>query len=115
MSDEPTTADEPTADEETSLPVIGEAEAIITDETRGARKVRDGVVVSDTMDKTVVVLVERRVKHPKYHKTVTKSKRYKAHDETNDAGIGDRVRIVETRPMSKDKRFRVAAILERAQ
>ncbi|CAN5427919.1 hypothetical protein BH23ACT9_BH23ACT9_19140 [soil metagenome] len=85
------------------------------DDQRGARKQRDGIVVSDKMDKTVVVLVERRVKHPKYHKTVTKSKRYKAHDETNDAHTGDRVRIVETRPLSKDKRFRVAAIIERAK
>jgi small subunit ribosomal protein S17 len=84
-------------------------------EQRGARKVRDGVVVSDKMDKTVVVLVERRVKHPKYHKTVTKSKRYKAHDEANDARVGDRVRIIETRPLSKTKRFRVAAVLERAK
>ena len=79
------------------------------------KRVLTGTIVSDKMDKTVVVLVERRVKHPKYHKTVTKSKRIKAHDETNDAGIGDRVRIVETRPLSKDKRFRVASILERAK
>ena len=86
-----------------------------TEGQRNARKVRDGVVVSDKMDKTVVVLVERRVKHPKYHKTVTKSKRIKAHDEANDAGIGDRVRIVETRPLSKSKSFRVETILERAK
>jgi small subunit ribosomal protein S17 len=109
MSD--TTADDTT----TAVPVLDEEAAVITDTTRGARKVRDGVVVSDKMDKTVVVLVERRVKHPKYHKTVTKSTRYKAHDEANDAAVGDRVRIVETRPLSKDKRFRVAAILERAK
>lgn len=82
---------------------------------RGARKVRDGVVVSDKMDKTVVVLVERRVKHPRYHKTVTKSTRYKAHDEDNQAGTGDRVRIVETRPLSKDKYFRLQQVLERAK
>lgn len=82
---------------------------------RGARKIRDGIVVSDKMDKTVVVQVERRVKHPKYHKTVTKSKRYKAHDENNDAGVGDRVRIVETRPLSKNKYFRLDTILERAK
>lgn len=82
---------------------------------RGARKVRDGVVVSDKMDKTVVVLVERRVKHPRYHKTVTKSTRYKAHDEENQAGTGDRVRIVETRPLSKDKYFRLQQVLERAK
>ncbi|WP_116716638.1 30S ribosomal protein S17 [Euzebya tangerina] len=82
---------------------------------RGARKIRDGIVVSDKMDKTVVVQVERRVKHPRYHKTVTKSKRYKAHDENNDAGVGDRVRIVETRPLSKNKYFRLDTILERAK
>ena len=84
-------------------------------EERGARKIRDGIVVSDKMDKTVVVLVERRVKHPKYHKTVTRSKKYAAHDETNDAKLGDRVRIVETRPLSKSKRFRVQTVLERAK
>lgn len=89
--------------------------AAVQEDERGARKVRDGVVVSDKMDKTVVVLVERRVKHPKYHKTVTKSKRYKAHDEANDAKVGDRVRIVETRPLSKTKRFRVQTVLERAK
>jgi small subunit ribosomal protein S17 len=103
------------SDESTATP----AEETPVEETpveeRGARKVRDGVVVSDKMDKTVVVLVERRVKHPKYHKTVTKSKRYKAHDEANDARVGDRVRIIETRPLSKTKRFRVAAVLERAK
>ena len=87
----------------------------VLDGERHARKSRDGVVVSDKMDKTVVVLVERRVKHPRYHKTVTRSKRYKAHDETNDVNVGDRVRIVETRPLSKDKRFRVAEVLERAK
>jgi small subunit ribosomal protein S17 len=111
MADDTTT---PATDEPT-LAVVDEDAVLITDTTRGARKVRDGIVVSDKMDKTVVVLVERRVKHPKYHKTVTKSKKYKAHDETNDAGIGDRVRIIETRPLSKDKYFRVAAIIERAK
>lgn len=82
---------------------------------RNARKIRDGIVVSDKMDKTVVVLVERRVKHPRYHKTITRSKRIQAHDETNEVGVGDRVRIVETRPLSKNKRFRVASVLERAK
>lgn len=91
------------------------SEQTANDQTRGARKTRDGVVVSDKMDKTVVVLVERRVKHPRYHKTVTQSKRYKAHDEHNEAGAGDRVRIVETRPLSKDKYFRLQRILERAK
>ena len=85
------------------------------DGERAARKVRDGVVVSDKMDKTVVVLVERRVKHPRYHKTVTKSQRYKAHDESNDVHVGDRVEITETRPLSRTKRWRVSEILERAK
>ena len=100
--------------EETTAAAVDVAAGDVVDE-RGARKVRDGIVVSDKMDKTIVVLVERRVKHPKYHKTVTKSKRYKAHDETNDVNVGDRVRIVETRPLSKDKRFRVLTVLERAK
>ena len=82
---------------------------------RGERKVRQGVVVSDKMEKTVVVRVERRTTHPLYRKTVTRSEKLHAHDETNDAGIGDRVRIVETRPLSKTKRWRVLEILERAQ
>jgi small subunit ribosomal protein S17 len=101
--------------DETTSTTAAEAEEAMQAAGRGARKVRDGVVVSDKMDKTVVVLVERRVKHPKYHKTVTKSKRYKAHDEANDAKVGDRVRIVETRPLSKTKRFRVQSVLERAK
>ena len=83
--------------------------------TRGDRKVRQGVVVSDKMEKTVVVRVERRTTHPLYRKTVTRSEKLHAHDETNDANIGDRVRIVETRPLSKTKRWRVLEILERAQ
>lgn len=82
---------------------------------RGERKVRDGVVVSDKMDKTVVVQVERRTKHPLYGKTVTRSKRYHAHDEANDVRVGDRVRITETRPLSKTKRWRVVEVLERAK
>ena len=71
-----------------------------TTQERGRRKVLQGVVVSDKMDKTIVVLVEDRVKHPLYGKVMTKSSRLKAHDETNDAGIGDRVRVMETRPLS---------------
>jgi len=82
---------------------------------RGERKVRQGVVVSDKMDKTVVVLVERRTTHPLYRKIVTRSEKYHAHDETNEARVGDRVRIVETRPLSKTKRWRVASIIERAK
>jgi small subunit ribosomal protein S17 len=83
--------------------------------TRAARKVRQGLVVSDKMDKTIVVAIERRVPHPVYGKMVTKTKRLKAHDESNSAKVGDTVRIVETRPLSKDKRFRLLEIVDRAR
>ena len=83
--------------------------------TRHARKVRTGKVVSDKMQKTVVVAIERRVPHPVYGKMVTRTTRLKAHDEQNSAKVGDVVRITETRPLSKDKRWRVVEILERAQ
>ena len=88
-----------------------------TDSTgaRGYRKVREGVVVSDKMDKTVVVEVEDRVKHPKYAKVIRRTRRYKAHDGENACGVGDRVRLMETRPMSATKRWRVAEILEKAK
>ena len=82
---------------------------------RTSRKVRTGLVVSDKMDKTIVVAIERRVPHPVYGKMVTKTKRLKAHDEANSAKVGDTVRIVETRPLSKDKRFRLLEIVERAR
>jgi small subunit ribosomal protein S17 len=82
---------------------------------RTARKTRVGVVVSDKMDKTVVVEIERRFPHPLYGKMVTRTKRLKAHDEENAAKKGDRVRISETRPLSKQKRWRVLEILERAR
>ncbi len=83
--------------------------------TRGARKTRVGVVVSDKMQKTVVVAIERRFPHPLYGKMVTRTKRLKAHDEENSAKVGDRVRIMETRPLSKDKRWRIVEIIERAR
>ncbi|MFO8074810.1 MAG: 30S ribosomal protein S17 [Actinomycetota bacterium] len=87
-----------------------------TDEaTRGERKVRQGIVVSDKMDKTVVVEIERRTTHPLYHKIVTLSERLHAHDETNEVGVGDRVRVAETRPLSKHKRWRVVEVVERAK
>ena len=86
-----------------------------TENNRIPRKVREGVVVSDKMDKTVVVAVEQRVKHPLYGKVMTKSERLKAHDEANEAGIGDRVRVMETRPLSATKRWRVVEILEKAK
>jgi small subunit ribosomal protein S17 len=82
---------------------------------RGARKSRTGLVVSDKMEKTVVVAIERRVPHPVYGKMVTRTKRLKAHDEENSAKVGDTVRIVETRPLSKDKRWRVVEIVNRAR
>ena len=82
---------------------------------RPARKTRQGLVVSDKMDKTVVVAIERRVPHPVYGKMVTRTKRLKAHDEQNSAKVGDTVRIVETRPLSKDKRWRLLEIVERAR
>jgi small subunit ribosomal protein S17 len=84
-------------------------------DARNARKVRVGVVVSDKMQKTVVVSIERRVPHPVYGKMITRSTNLKAHDETNQAKTGDTVRIMETRPMSKDKRWRVVEIVERAK
>lgn len=79
------------------------------------RKVREGLVVSDKMDKTVVVAVEDRVKHPLYGKVMTKTRRLKAHDENNTAGIGDRVRIMETRPQSATKRWRLVEVVEKAK
>ena len=82
---------------------------------RGTRKTRTGLVGSDKMQKTVVVAIERRVPHPGYGKMVTRTKRVKAHDEENSAKTGDTVRIAETRPLSKDKRWRVVEIVERAR
>jgi small subunit ribosomal protein S17 len=82
---------------------------------RAFRKMREGVVVSSGMDKTAVVAVVERVRHPKYAKFVMRTKKLYAHDEANDAHVGDRVRIMETRPLSKTKRWRVIEVLERAR
>jgi small subunit ribosomal protein S17 len=82
---------------------------------RGRRKVREGLVVSDKMDKTVIVAVEDQVKHPLYGKVVRRTNKLKAHDEANACGIGDRVLLMETRPLSATKRWRVVEILERAK
>jgi small subunit ribosomal protein S17 len=79
------------------------------------RKVREGLVVSDKMDKTVVVAVEDRVKHPLYGKVIRRTSKLKAHDEANSAGVGDRVLLMETRPLSATKRWRVVLIIERAK
>jgi len=84
-------------------------------DARGSRKTRTGVVVSDKMQKTIVVEIERRVPHPVYGKMVTRTRRVKAHDEENTAKTGDTVRIAETRPLSKDKRWRVIEIVGRAR
>ena len=85
------------------------------DDTRNARKERVGLVVSDKMDKTISVAIERQVKHPIYGKFIKQTTKLMAHDETNDAGTGDTVRIMEMRPMSKNKRWRLVEIVERAK
>jgi len=82
---------------------------------RSKRKTRVGVVVSDKMDKTCVVAVERLVRHPLYGRTIRRTVRLKAHDENNECRVGDRVRVMETRPLSREKRWRVVEILERAR
>jgi small subunit ribosomal protein S17 len=82
---------------------------------RGYRKLREGLVVGGKMDKTVVVLTEDRVKHPKYGKVIRRTKKYTAHDADNACGVGDRVLLMETRPLSATKRWRVAKILEKAK
>lgn len=82
---------------------------------RLSRKLRVGLVVSDKMEKTVVVRIDRRMPHPQYGKMVTRTRRLKAHDEENSAKVGDTVRIMETRPLSKDKRWRLVEIVERAR
>jgi len=82
---------------------------------RGRRKVREGVVVSDRMDKTLVIEVNRLVRHPLYKKVIRRTSRCKAHDADDQCGVGDRVRIMETRPLSKTKRWRVVSVLEKAR
>ena len=82
---------------------------------RNTRKVREGVVVSDKMDKTIVVAIKDKAKHPLYKKTINKTKKLKAHDENNEAGIGDTVEIMETRHISKDKCWRLVKVVEKAK
>lgn len=84
-------------------------------ETRNLRKERVGIVTSNKMDKTITVAVERREKHPMYGKFVKKTSKFAAHDEANDCGIGDTVKIMETRPLSKNKRWRLVEVIERAK
>jgi small subunit ribosomal protein S17 len=98
--------------ETASPPAVAES---VASAERGRRKVRTGVVVSDKMDKTVLVRIDRKVRHPLYRKTIGRSSKLAAHDANNDAHVGDRVRVVETRPLSKTKRWRVVEIVERAK
>ncbi|MEI8335361.1 MAG: 30S ribosomal protein S17 [Actinomycetes bacterium] len=104
-----------TIDTEALVPEVTEAEQAETTATRNARKVREGVAVSVKQDKTVVVAVIDRVRHRRYRKTVQRTTKLYAHDENNEVREGDRVRITETRPMSRLKRWRVVEILERAR
>ncbi len=118
MTETPETAS--TVSTETSTKTAKpEAAATATADTdavdRNYRKVREGLVVSDKMQKTVVVEVEDRVQHRRYGKTVRRTHRLKAHDEANDCGVGDRVRLMETRPLSAGKRWRVVEVIEKAQ
>ncbi len=96
---------------------VHNSESNVTEQTtrRGFRKTREGYVVSDKMDKTVVVAVEDRVKHPLYGKVIRRTSKLKAHDEHNQCGVGDRVLLMETRPLSATKRWRVVEILEKAK
>ena len=96
-------------------PDASEPEMQTTRSSRSVRKTREGFVVSQKMEKTVVVAVIERVRHPKYNKFVLQTKRLYAHDESNDVNVGDKVRVMETRPLSKNKRWRVVEVLERAK
>lgn len=89
--------------------------SVTTGQGRNFRKIREGLVVSDKMDKTVVVAVEDRVQHPLYKKTLRRTSKLKAHDESNEIGIGDRVLLSETRPLSASKRWRVVRVLDKAK
>ena len=115
MNEQPTTEEDVAAIETIRSPAPAETAQPGAAEDRTRRKVRVGVVVSDKMDKTVLVRIDRRVRHPLYKKTVARSNKLAAHDETNDAHVGDTVRIMETRRLSKSKRWRVVEIVERAK
>ena len=107
-------SDESTTDTEVATAPVATS-AAAEDAPRARRKVREGVVVSNGMDKTAVVAVIERVRHPKYDKTVLQTKKLHVHDETNDVNVGDKVRVMETRPLSKQKRWRITDVLERAK
>jgi small subunit ribosomal protein S17 len=95
--------------------MTSEKDVVTENVIRGFRKTREGLVVSDRMDKTVVVAVEDRVTHPLYGKVIRRTSKLKAHDEQNSCGVGDRVRLMETRPLSATKRWRVVEIIEKAK
>ena len=116
MSEQETPQEQTTAEESAAAEAPAASPASASQaEARGRRKVRVGVVVSDKMDKTVLVRIDRRVRHPLYKKTVARANKLAVHDENNDAHVGDTVRVVETRPLSKSKRWRVVEIVERAK
>ncbi len=115
MSEQPTAEENVVATETVRTPTPSETAQPGAAEDRTRRKVRVGVVVSDKMDKTVLVRIDRRVRHPLYKKTVARSNKLAAHDENNDARVGDTVRVMETRPLSKTKRWRIVEIVERAK
>jgi small subunit ribosomal protein S17 len=111
-----TSAEAPAEVETVSSPEAAAVETAAEEQKQGPRrKMRTGVVVSDKMDKSILVVVNRRVRHPLYKKYFNKSKKLMAHDENNECGIGDTVRIVETRPMSARKRWRLEQVLEKAK
>jgi len=117
--DQPTTAAEATEAQAPATPAAPaqttDADAAAAEKSRGERKVRTGVVVSEKMDKTVLVRIQQVVRHRSYGKTVRRSSKLAAHDEANDAHVGDTVRLMETRPLSKTKRWRVVEVVERAK
>ena len=117
MSDEMTNeVTETVVETVAAAPVVKAAPAVDATESReNPRKIREGIVVSDKMDSTIVIAIVERVRHAVYGKTVQRTKKLYAHDEKNDAKIGDRVRVEETRPLSKLKRWRLVEILERAK
>jgi small subunit ribosomal protein S17 len=115
MSEVTANASESPSDASDASETTDASETSEASKTRKFRKVREGVVTSAAMDKTVVVTVIERVRHARYNKYVQRTKKLYCHDEANDAGLGDRVRVMETRPLSKTKRWRVVEILERAR
>ena len=106
---------ENTVDTEVTADAVAAEVAADAPKARGERKTREGLVVSDKMNKTIVVALEDRVKHPRYSKVIRRTTKVKAHDENETAGVGDRVLLAETRPLSATKRWRVAEILEKAK